>query len=295
MSSAGLETFDKSIHTTNIWLKEISDPVGADREAAWHVLGAVLRALRDRLPVDDAAHLSAQLPLLVRGAFYDQYRPAVQPKPIRSRDDFLRRVADGLSPGRPVDPRAAAEAVFSVLQRHVTDAEAAKVRHALPEDIRSLWHAANEEFAKGDGTMKVTEVMTRDVHIASPDDSLQEVAKRMVADDIGSLPVGENDRLVGMITDRDIVARAVAQGRDGQCRVRDAMTADVKYCFEDEDVDGVARNMGENQVRRLPVLDRNKRLVGVVSLADVARKHGAPMAGSAMSGIVQPGGSHVTR
>jgi len=86
MSANGLETFDRSIHATNAWLKQISREIGAaeeigaaDRKLAWRVLGVVLRVLRDRLPVDDAAHLAAQLPLLIRGAFYEQYRPAVQP------------------------------------------------------------------------------------------------------------------------------------------------------------------------------------------------------------------------
>lgn len=142
--------------------------------------------------------------------------------------------------------------------------------------------------------MRVADVMTKNARIASPDDTLQAVAKRMVAEDIGFMPVGDNGRLVGMITDRDIVARAVAQGKDGQCPVREAMTRDVKYCFDDEDVDDVIRNMGNIQVRRMPVIDRNKRLVGVVSLADAAIKHNSAAVGAAMTGIVEPGGAHTT-
>ena len=129
--------------------------------------------------------------------------------------------------------------------------------------------------------------------IASPDDTLQEVAKRMVAEDIGFMPVGENGRLVGMITDRDIVARAVAQGKDGQRPVREAMTRDVKYCFDDEDTAHVARNMGEQQVRRLPVVNRDKRLVGILSLADVAQQEAdGRKVGNALRGVVKPGGEH---
>jgi uncharacterized protein (DUF2267 family)/CBS domain-containing protein len=294
MSTTGLEIFDRSIHTTNIWLKEIAEAIGADRRTAWHALGAVLRALRDRLPANDAAHLSAQLPLLVRGTFYEQYRPAIQPDAMRSREEFVRRVADGLEDGRPVDAEAAIEAVLSVLQRHITKAETAKVRQALPEHIRRLWRTHDDKPKGGGGSMKVAEVMTRDVQMASPDDTLQEVAKRMVGDDVGFLPVRENDRLVGTITDRDIVARAVAQGKGGQARVREVMTPDVKYCFEDEDVEHVVQNMGDIQVRRLPVVDRNKRLVGVISLADVARKHDPSAVGVAMTGVVEPGGAHAT-
>ena len=305
MSANGLETFDRSIHATNAWLKGISREIGAaeeigaaDRKLAWRVLGVVLRVLRDRLPVDDAAHLAAQLPLLVRGAFYEQYRPAVQPDSMRSRAEFIARVADGLEGGgRPINPERAIKAVFSTVQRHVAEAETAKVRHALPEDIRMLWPTDagvhhKRQSKHGEGSMKVADVMTRKVQLASPNDSLMEVAKRMTKEDVGFLPVGENDRLVGTITDRDIVARAVAQGKDGQARVRDAMTQDVKYCFEDESIEDVVQNMSDNQLRRLPVVNRDKRLVGIVSLADAAMKYDPAAAGDAMSGVVEPGGSH---
>jgi len=97
-----------------------------------------------------------------------------------------------------------------------------------------------------------------------------------------------------MITDRDIVVRCVADGRDDKTRVGDIMTADVKYCFDDEDVSEVARNMGDEQVRRLPVVDRNKRLVGIVSLADAARRDPA-LAGIGLKGVTAPGGAHNQR
>ena len=145
---------------------------------------------------------------------------------MRSRAEFIARVADGLEGGgRPINPERAIKAVFSTVQRHVAEAETAKVRHALPEDIRMLWPAdagvqqSKRQSKHGEGSMKVADVMTRKVQLASPNDSLMEVAKRMTKEDVGFLPVGENDRLVGTITDRDIVARAVAQGKDGQARV----------------------------------------------------------------------------
>jgi len=141
--------------------------------------------------------------------------------------------------------------------------------------------------------MKVSEAMTRDVQIASPDERIQDIARRMADNDIGFMPVGDHDRLVGMITDRDIVVRCVAAGKDGDdARVRDAMTQDVKYCYEDEDMDHVVSNMGDIQVRRLPVVDRDKRLVGVVSLADAALAHDPEGVGIAMTGVVGPGGQH---
>jgi CBS domain-containing protein len=118
--------------------------------------------------------------------------------------------------------------------------------------------------------MQVRELMTPEVEIIRPDDTLQTAAKMMADIDAGILPVGENDRLVGMITDRDITVRAVAEGRDpDKTMVRDAMSDEVRYCFEDEDSEEVARKMGSWQVRRLPVLNRDKRLVGIVSLGDM--------------------------
>jgi len=140
--------------------------------------------------------------------------------------------------------------------------------------------------------MRVAEVMSRHVHLASPDDNLQDVAKRMVSDDIGFMPVGENDRLVGTITDRDIVARAVAQGRDGRCKVREVMSSDVRFCYDDEEMDHVIQNLGDLQLRRLPVVNREKRLVGVVTLADAARKTDPAGAGAGLSEITSPGGRH---
>jgi CBS domain-containing protein len=143
--------------------------------------------------------------------------------------------------------------------------------------------------------MKVSEAMTRKLRIARPDETLQEVARRMAEEDVGFLPVGDNDRLVGTITDRDIVVRGVAEGRDGAALVRDAMTKDVKYCFDDEDMDHVVHNMGDLQVRRLPVVNRDKRLVGVVSLADGVLKDNPASVGVALTGVVQPGGAHTGR
>lgn len=139
--------------------------------------------------------------------------------------------------------------------------------------------------------MHVSEIMTRDVHLVSPDETITEVARQMAENDIGFLPVGDHDRLVGMITDRDIVVRGVADGLDLQSKVGDIMTTDVKYCFEDEEVDDVARNMGDVQVRRLPVVNRDKRLVGIVSLADAAREQPA-VAGTGLKGVTVPGGAH---
>jgi CBS domain-containing protein len=132
----------------------------------------------------------------------------------------------------------------------------------------------------------------RQVELASPDDTLEKAAGRMAELDTGVLPVGEGDRLVGMLTDRDIAVRAVAKGKGPDAKVRDAMTADVKYCFEDEDLDDAVRSMGEQKVRRLPVMSRDKRLVGIVSLGDVAVYADSKQTDAAVSAVSEPGGPH---
>jgi CBS domain-containing protein len=143
-----------------------------------------------------------------------------------------------------------------------------------------------------EAAMKVSEAMTPQVELANPNQTLREAAAAMAARDIGILPVGENDRLVGMITDRDIAVRGVAKGLAADAKVRDVMSAEVLYCFDDEDVEDVAANMADNKVRRLPVLNRRKRLVGIISLGDVALSEGGETAGKAMEDIARPGGQH---
>src|SRR5439155_10282909 len=137
--------------------------------------------------------------------------------------------------------------------------------------------------------MRVSEAMTRDVRVANPNESICDVAKIMAEIDAGAVPVGENDKLVGMITDRDIAVRAVAQHKGPDTPVREIMSHEVKYCFDDEDLDHVARNMADIQVRRLPVVNREKRLVGILSLGDLAQKE-KQAAGQAVSRVSKPGG-----
>jgi CBS domain-containing protein len=148
------------------------------------------------------------------------------------------------------------------------------------------------EPSKQEIVMKVGECMTRDVRIARPDQTIREAARIMGEIDAGALPVGDDDRLMGMLTDRDIAVRAVAQGKGPDTPVREAMSAEVKYCFEDEDCDEVIANMGEIKVRRLAVLDRDKRLVGIISLGDLARDTAGARTGAVLGQISQPGGEH---
>ena len=138
--------------------------------------------------------------------------------------------------------------------------------------------------------MQVKEIMTRGVEVVYPDSNLQEAAEKMRTLDVGSLPVCDGERVVGMITDRDITVRAVAKGQDPlNDQVRDVMTSGVIYCFEDQDIEEAARTMENNQVRRLAVLDRDKHLVGIVSLGDIAVDTGdEQLAGDVVEKVSEP-------
>jgi CBS domain-containing protein len=141
--------------------------------------------------------------------------------------------------------------------------------------------------------MQVKEVMSRGVECVSPDATLQEAARKMKDLDVGPLPICDNDRLAGMVTDRDITVRAVAEGKDPRnTRVRDVMTPGINYCFEDDDVAHAAQQMKDKQIRRLVVLNRDKRLVGIVSLGDLAVEAGdGHLAGDTLERVSQPAGA----
>jgi CBS domain-containing protein len=136
--------------------------------------------------------------------------------------------------------------------------------------------------------MRIRDVMSSDVRVVKPDAPLSEVARTMRDEDIGAVPVALDDKLIGMVTDRDIVVRALAVTSDvSRIRARDVMSPKVLYCMDDETVEDVLRNMREEQVRRLPVVDRDKRLVGVVSLGDLSLAD-THRSGDALAGISQP-------
>lgn len=138
--------------------------------------------------------------------------------------------------------------------------------------------------------MKVSEAMTSNVRVANPDETIQNAARLLAEIDAGALPVGEEDKLVGMITDRDIAIRAIAEGKGPDTKIRDVMTPDIRYCFDDQEVDEVQKNMGDNRVRRMAVVNHDKRLVGILSFADIALS--GARADQALEGASQPGGAH---
>jgi len=138
---------------------------------------------------------------------------------------------------------------------------------------------------------KIKDVMTKDAQVVKPDDTIKHAAVTMEAMEVGPLPVCDGERLVGMLTDRDIATRIVASGRDpNSTTVREAMTAEVLYCFEDQSLEDAAKVMKDKQVRRLPVLNRAKRLVGMVALGDLATRGGGRTAESVLEQVSQPTG-----
>ena len=139
MSATGLEVFDHTLQKTNIWLKEIMEELGPDRQRAYHALRAVLHSLRDRLTVEEAAHLSAQLPLLVRGIYFEGWHPAGKPNKDRSTDEFLAHVEERLQGVEPINVVNATRAVLKLLQEHVTDSEIAHVRQMTGKALEPLW------------------------------------------------------------------------------------------------------------------------------------------------------------
>lgn len=139
--------------------------------------------------------------------------------------------------------------------------------------------------------MKVSKCMSSNVQLARPTDTIRDAANKMLQLDAGALPVEDNDRLVGMITDRDIALRAIGEGKGPDTPVGDVMSKNVRYCFDDEEIESVSEQMGEFQIRRLPVLNRDKRLVGILSLGDVSHADDESSA-KALRDISKPGGTH---
>ena len=140
--------------------------------------------------------------------------------------------------------------------------------------------------------MKVSEVMTRDVRTVRPDQTAKEAASFMLSEDAGSMPVSDGDKLIGMITDRDIAVRGIAKGHGPDTPVSELMTDDIVCAREDDDIEEVATKMSRAQVRRMPVIDANERLCGIVSLGDLSREADTQSADQALQGVSAPGSKH---
>ena len=278
-----LAVLDSTIQKTHEWLKEITDGLGFPNErAAFAGLRAVLHALRDRLPRENAAELGAQLPMLIRGMYYEGWDPSKEPNRARHQQEFFDLVSAELKEHTELrDARRLTKIVFGVLAKHLSAGETEKVLRTLPAEIRQLWVAEPRK-------VPVAAIMSKDVAWVGPDMSLQEAAQKMRALDIGCLPVGKDDRLIGMVTDRDIACRAVAEGEDpAKTPVSEAMSKGVIYCFDDQDIGEASHLMEKKQIHRLPVLNRQKRMVGIVSLGDLGLHVSHELTGEVVAAISQ--------
>ena len=276
-----LAVLDSTVQKTHEWLKDVTDGLGFPNEkAAFAALRAVLHVLRDRLPQQNAVQLGAQLPMLIRGLYYEGWDPLKEPGGIHHQQEFFDLVAGELREHAELrDARRVTKIVLGVLGRHLGAGEKEKLLRTLPKDLRELWKVEPP---------KVREIMSKKVAWVDPDMSLQDAAKKMRELDIGCLPVGRDDRLVGMITDRDIACRAVAEGDDpGKTPISKAMSKGVTYCFDDQDVGEAARLMEQKQIHRLPVLNRQKRMVGMLSLGDIGLHASHELTGEVVEAISQ--------
>jgi uncharacterized protein (DUF2267 family)/CBS domain-containing protein len=277
-----LPVLDSTIQKTHEWLKDITDGLGFPNDrAAFAGLRAVLHALRDRLPRENAVELGAQLPMLIRGMYYEGWDPQREPSKVRHQQEFFDLVSAQLKEHAELrNAKRITKIVFGVLAKHLSPGETEKVLLTLPADLRELWAPEPP---------KVRQIMTKEVTSVGPELSLQDAAKKMRDLDIGCLPVGEDDRLIGMITDRDIACRAVAAGSDPAATpISEAMSKDVTYCFDDQDVGEAAHLMEKKQIHRLPVLNRQKRLVGMLSLGDIGRHAPHELTGEVVEAIARP-------
>ncbi|MFP4519120.1 MAG: DUF2267 domain-containing protein [Oceanicaulis sp.] len=145
MADTNVQTLDQAVHTANTWLRDIQEAAGLkDRESAYRALRGVLLTIRERLPVEPASQLGAQLPTLIRGIYYEQFSPAHQPRTIRSKTEFLTLIAEEFDPVPELldDPDRATQAVLSVVNTHIDSGEARKARHMLNDDLKELWPLA---------------------------------------------------------------------------------------------------------------------------------------------------------
>jgi len=200
MSQTGLTQFDCTIQTTNTWLKELTERMGwHDRRRAYHALRAVLHALRDRLTVDEVVTLGAQLPMLIRGFYYEGWHPADKPLMERKKNDFLAHIADAFRDSPDVDPEEVAREVFQLVAKHVTAGEIEGVKHCLPIELRALWPWTEEpgpdavsgpatKRANGRPSASIAEALGR-AHAALLDDlgRLEEAALPDSAEDLAGL------------------------------------------------------------------------------------------------------------
>jgi uncharacterized protein (DUF2267 family) len=287
----------RAAQTFAFFLRDL-EAKGLDRKLAGQAIQSVLCVMEQRLMSEEARQMEAQLPRKVVELL--ERCPKHQGKPYRKfgRAEFLGIVAGDLG----VDEKEAERitcAVLATVREHISEGEAEDVLGQLPHELRTLWTANGLSATKTQTHMtqgrrrkmgkRIADVMTRDVEAVHPEDSLRECAEKMRTLNVGPMPVCDGEKLRGIITDRDIVVRAVSQGMDpNTTRVSQAMTDQVEWCFDDEDIEVAARRMQEDQIRRLLVVDRDKKLVGILSLGDIAQAMGDQKVGETLEAISEP-------
>jgi CBS domain-containing protein len=244
---------------------------------------------------DEVRHMEAQLPRKVVALLERCSKHQGMPYRKFGRSELLGMVAEDLG----VDLKEAERitcAVLATVREHISEGEAMDVLGQLPRELRTLWEPTGASVAphgmRGRRTAmgkRIEEVMTREVEVMHPEDTLREAAEKMRTLNVGIIPVCDGQRLKGIITDRDIVVRAISQGMDPNAtRVSQVMTPEVEWIFADEDVEVAAERMREEQIRRLLVVDRDKKLVGILSLGDISEVMGKQEAGRTLEAISEP-------
>jgi uncharacterized protein (DUF2267 family) len=268
---------------------------GVDRKLAEQAIQSVLCVMEQRLMSEEAAHMEAQLPRKVVGLLERCSKHQGHPYRKFGRTEFLGMVSEDLG----VDLKEAERitcAVLSTVREHISEGEAMDVLGQLPQELRTLWEWSGTETMpsrmhgmKKHSNLTIDQVMTRDVEVVRPEDTLREVAEKMRTLNVGPLPVCDGQKLQGIITDRDIVVRAVSQGMDPNTTpVSRVMTDEVEYIFADEGIEVAAHRMREEQIRRILVVDRNEKLVGILSLGDISQAMGEQEAGRTLEAISEP-------
>lgn len=303
MTATGLTVFDKTVQKSIEWLKELQEDLHLEkREDAYEAMRAVLYALRDRLPVNETVELGAQLPMVLRGMYYEGWR--VEGKPVKmSRQEFFDRIDREMNRSRQGaqkhDPERICQAVFRLLDRTIAQGEMNDVRDNLPEDILSVWggekRATQSRTSESNGRdrVPVEEVMERRVKTVTAESPVKTAADLMKQMDIGVLPVQKENRIAGIVTDRDITVRMVAEGKDSsRTPVAEIMTKGVYTCYNDDDARSVSETMEKEKIRRVVVVDHDNKLVGIVSLGDIAVHLGKMAGGEILSKVSTPTKKH---
>lgn len=303
MSTRGLEMLDHTVQLTHEWIDELDKKLGwTNKHRSFRLLRAVLQTLRDCLPLNESADFAAQLPTLLRGMYYSQWRPGQVKSRHWTLDQFLQRLHESFRDDPIEDMADVVSVVFALISEKISAGEIRDVIGCLPAEIRELWlvqadgaaRAAPDDAAEfeprmaktGGSTMKVKDVMHKGVTWVPPTALLSSIAKKMRKDDIGAIPVGENDRLVGMVTDRDICCRGMGSGRDAKkLTARQVMSKPILYCKAEQDVKAAIRIMKKAKVRRLPVINEKKRMVGMLSLGDISAKSTRAASGMALKAL----------